>query len=458
MSTHLLRQPHQPVTEWHAKALQRMLAGDVQGAIHGWSKILLKRPRDAKALYFIALCFYQVKDLVRAIEYMQACLKVEPTHADAWYNLGKFHQDRGDDETALMHYIAALEHRPRFVEALTNAGNLFLAMGDERSAEGCYHMALAENPTSPEAIYNRSFTKLLKGDLAGGWLDYEARWRCPAFVAEYGREFMRTIPLWDGSPLEGRPILLHAEQGLGDAIQFLRYAHWDGFHGLATLEVHAPLVELCRASFDMPVIARGDALPDVELQCPLMSLPARFGTTSIERIPGSVPYLGTARTVAIPPSDGLKVGLTWAGSATHPNDHDRSLHDLAALTPLFDVAGVEWYALQLGASASAIAHRLPRMWCLDEKLTDFAATAAAMQQLDLVITVDTAVAHLAGALGVKTWCMVPTMPEFRWMRGRDDSPWYPTMTLWRRRRSAAWIPMLREMAEHLRALVNGARI
>lgn len=445
--------PQQPMSEWHVKAMRKMLAGDVQGAIHAWSKILLKRPRDAKALYFVALCFYHVHDLVRAVEYMQACLKIEPTHADAWYNLGKFHQDRGDNETALMHYIAALEHRPRFVEALTNAGNIFHSMGDVATAENCFHQALAENPTSAEAIYNRSFTKLLRGDLAGGWLDYEARWSCPAFIHDYGREFMRTIPMWDGSPLEGRRILLHAEQGLGDAIQFLRYAHWDGFRELATLEVHAPLVELCRESFELPVIARGAELGEFDLQCPLMSLPSRFGCTSIARIPDSVPYLGTSREIAIPPSDRFKVGLAWAGSSTHPNDADRSLHDLSMLTPLLEIRSVEWYALQLGVGA--LAHRLPGMWCLDEKLTDFAATAAVIRQLDLVITVDTAIAHLAGALGVKTWCMVPTLPEFRWMLGRDDSPWYPTMRLWRRRRSVAWMPMIREMASELQSLTGG---
>lgn len=451
--TRLARARHPVLTEWHWKAIRKQVAGDTGGAMQMWAKLLERNPHDAKALYFMALAFYSIREIEKAIAYMQACLHEAPDHSDAWFNLGKFLQDAGRPKEALEHYIAALEHEPTKVEALTNAGNLFMAFGDEDSALGCFHMALAQDSSRPEASYNRSFIKLLYGDLADGFREYEERWRCKAFIVDYERPFMRPIRRATLEDIEEPPtwrVLLHAEQGAGDALMMMRYLRRFRADTLV-LEVHKPLVTLFAKLFpDSEVIERGTPIPrDVLAQCPMMSLPVLFGTT-LETIPDV--HLAYTPAAPRPCECGmLHVGLCWAGSSIHPNDKDRSA-PVHAFAQLLAVPGIHWTSLQVGEREE----EYPGM--TRPLLFSYLESARAVKGLDLVITVDTSIAHLAGVLEVPVWICVPSLPEWRWLLGRGDSPWYPSARLWRRSNGGAWDTILPALEHALRERVAAASL
>ncbi len=278
-------------------------------------------------------------------------MQLAPKHADAWYNLGKFYADKREPETALVHYVAALEHNPNHIEALINAGNLYNDLGEPRVAEQCYHRALAQDATRPEARYNTAFVKLAAGEYETGWRDYEARWGCTGIWLEYGREFMRTVPMWDGAAAPGKTLLLHAEQGFGDTLQFIRYLPTaiERSQANVIVEVQAPLVGLVRDSFpDVEIFERHAELPLFDAQCPLMSLPYRCETTSLEMIP-LAPYLTAT------PDERYrgKVGICWGGSVGHLNDHNRST-SIAALAPILSLEGFDFNSRSLEHDRNAI--------------------------------------------------------------------------------------------------------
>lgn len=447
------RKPQPVLTEWHWKAIRKQIAGDTAGAMQLWASLLERNPHDAKALYFMSLAFYSIRELEKAISYMRACLQEAPTHGDAWFNLGKFLQDAGRPHEALEHYIACLEHEPTKIEALTNVGNLFLAFGDEEGALGCFHMALAQDATRPEALYNRSFIKLLYGDYAGGWSDYEARWQCKAFAVDYERPFMRTIPRFHREHLAGAVdgrILLHAEQGAGDAIMVARYIEKFPLEQLV-LEVHKPLVTLFSRMFpDCAVIERNEELPSgIALQLPMMSLPYIFETTLETIPPVRNASMVTPERVPWCMCGLLHVGLCWAGSSIHPNDRDRSSPPLA-FAPLLAIPGIHWTSLQVGEREEEYGRTLER-----PLLFSYLESARYIRALDLVVTVDTSIAHLTGLFDVPVWICVPSLPEWRWLRTRDDSPWYRSARLWRRKDGAApWASMVERMVTGLRRLVR----
>ena len=252
-------------------------------------------------------------------------------------------------------------------------------------------------------------------------------------------------PLWTGEDLAGKTILLHHEQGLGDTIQFMRYAPLVAARGARiVLELQPALVRLA-AGFQgtMEIVAAGSPLPPFDFHCPLLSLPERFAT-DLATIPVAIPYLvpeteATARwRRQLAPGAGLKIGLVWAGNPAHQDDRKRSL-PLERLMPLLKVPGLRWFSLQVGERAGDIA-RLPggMITDLSQNLTDLAETAAAIANLDLVVAVDTSVVHLAGALGRPVWVLLPFAPDWRWMLGRDDSPWYPSLRLFRQKRPDDW--------------------
>jgi hypothetical protein len=267
-------------------------------------------------------------------------------------------------------------------------------------------------------------------------------------------------PLWLGEPLNGSRILLHAEQGLGDAIQFARYAPMVAERGATVLlEVHRHLVRLMTTLPGVAtVVARGQSLPAFDWQCPLMSLPLAFGTT-VETIPTRVPYLaaqrdgpGPQRTTA---AGTQSVGLVWAGSPAHRRDQRRSI-GLDLFTPLTQIDGLRWYSLQKGPAAAALSTPPPGLDLIDlaRDIHDFADTAAIVANLDLVVTVDTSVAHLAGAMGKPVWILVPKPSDWRWMLDRDDSPWYPTARLFRQRTPGEWAPVVEQIHQALRVVAR----
>jgi hypothetical protein len=413
-----------------AKALKAHLRLDYPLALKRYAKLGRQYPADARVSYFGALCAYGAQDIPLAISLMEHSIQCDPKNAESHYNLGKFCLDVGRDSDALECFCNALELKPDFPEALNNIGNLYLGAGEYETAEACYQKSLALPSRSPDAKYNLSYLKLMRGQFREGWADYEARWQTPGYLLEYKRDFMTQHPRWVGAPLAGRRLFVMSEQGFGDTIQFSRYLpHLLEWVGPFTVEVQRQLVDLLRRNLDtrITVIGRGDPVPDMDLWCSMMSLPAAF---SGMMPPTPSPYLRPANLVYLPRDGSTRnVGLCWAGSTGHKNDHNRSL-PWSAMLPLATVPGINWYSLQIGPR-EAEAQGASWLHLAGDRWQTFDASASFVAGLDLVITCDSAVAHLAGALGVPCWVMIPAVPDFRWQLERTDSPWYPTLRLYR---------------------------
>ncbi len=344
---------------------------------------------------------------------------------------------------------------PDFIEAHYNLG---IALKDQRridDALGCFDTVLVKNPDHVDAHWDRALAWLVAGDFARGWPEYEWRWR----LAEHApRELSQ--PLWDGGDLDGRTILLHAEQGMGDSIQFARYAPLVAARGgRVLLECQPPLVRLFESLDGVgEIIPQGGVLPAFDTHAPLLSLPGILGTTG-GTISCDIPYLSADRGRAEQLRDqltaltgGLKVGLVWAGKPSHKNDHNRSL-EFESLVGLLGLRDIFFFSLQFGPRSGD----LRAAGCdglitdLSESIKDFADTAIVLEVLDLLITVDTSPAHLAGALGKPVWVLLPYVPDWRWLLDRDDSPWYPSLQLFRQDRPNDWSKPLRRLAEALKA-------
>jgi hypothetical protein len=299
---------------------------------------------------------------------------------------------------------------------------------------------------------------LVLGHLSEGFVKYEWRWKLGTLVP---RGF--PVPLWNGEDCAGRTIMLHGEQGYGDTIQGLRYVPMVAARrARVILEVPQPLLRLATSvSGITELVAAGQTLPRFDLACPLLSLPRAFATT-LETIPADVPYLAAPAEALTQWRERLagpefKVGFAWAGSKLHRSDAQRTI-DIETLAPLLELEGVRWFSLQVGERAADLA-RLPEGFVIDlaPQLTDFAETAAAIAHLDLVITVDTAVAHVAGALARPAWVMLRSRPDWRWLLDRADSPWYPTLRLFRQSERGDWDEVVPRVREALQELVTSAR-
>ncbi|HEY1930775.1 MAG TPA: tetratricopeptide repeat protein [Acetobacteraceae bacterium] len=361
---------------------------------------------------------------------------VAVVHADLGWVLRR--QDRLDEALVLL--LAAAERWPDDARVLNSLAIAVLNAGRVEEALALLERAAACDPDDAEVQHNRAMALLRLGRFAEGWDAYEWRWRMGQ-----GRPVHRVLPqpLWAGEPLDGRAILLHAEQGLGDTLQFLRYVPLvAGRGGRVVLEVPAALGRLAaRLPGVAELVWAGDPLPPFDLHCPLLSLPRAFGTT-VATIP-SAPYL-TADPGLVAAwrerlgGTGLRVGLVWAGRPEHWDDARRSL-PFGALAPLWAVPGVRWFSLQVGPRAADLASAPSGvMMDLAPMLVDFADTAAVLIALDLLVCVDTAVAHLAGALGRPAWLLLPHAADWRWMREADRTPWYPSLRLFRQVAPGAW--------------------
>jgi tetratricopeptide (TPR) repeat protein len=378
-----------------------------------------------------------------------------------------FNLNRYDEAEAA--YREALKMDPNYVDAIGNLGRVLSTVDRNEEGDACYRSVIARHPEQVDAHANRGMTLLRMGRFKEGWDEYEWRWKT-WYLSKMARNF--PVPLWQGEPLGDRILLLHGEQGLGDSLQFCRYATQLRGAGRVILEVPVPLARLMsRLDGVSEVIARDQPLPHFDLECPLLSLPRAFGTT-LETIPAEVPYLTADpaeaaawrdRLAALP---GLRVGLVWAGSprALVPElasiDARRSI-SLATLSPLAEVAGVSFVSLQKGPPAAQAATPPAGMVLTDvtAELHDMAATAALIDGLDLVISVDTAVVHLAGAMGKPVWLMNRYDTCWRWLMHRDDSPWYPTMRIFRQTIPGEWTDVIARvkdaLEERARSSTNG---
>jgi Flp pilus assembly protein TadD len=380
--------------------------------------------------------------LEEALAHYREALRLQPDLAAGHRNLGTVLQGQGRLEEALAHYREALRLHPDYAEAHNNLGTILQGSGRLREALVHYREALRLHPDYAEANVNHAQASLLLGDFEHGWQGYEWRWR----LRQRGPCRFRE-PRWDGSPLRGRTILLHAEQGCGDTVQFIRYtALVKERVGAVIVQCQSALIRLVTTCPGIDAVIPAEAVPPrFDVHAPLLSLPGIFHT-SLASIPAEVPYLQPPRgkdgfldAALGVKRDGLRVGIVWAGSPTHRNDRDRS----CALSWFRGIAcrpDVALFSLQKGPRAADLGEQAGGMEVTDlsDHLCDFADTAAAIDRLDLVITVDTAVAHLAGALGKPVWVLLPFAPDWRWLLDREDSPWYPSMRLFRQSRPGDW--------------------
>ena len=404
-------------------------------------------PGLAEAWFVRGAAERALKRYTPARESLARALALAPAHAHARLALGNTLADLDDLAGAEREIRAAIAADPALPEAHASLGFVLTACGDTKGAIAACDDAIALDTDFARAYWNRSTAALLEGDFPRGFVDYEERRRDPLFAADFAGAHG---PEWDGGPLAGRRLLVIAEQGLGDTIQFFRFLPL--IKGGSVVLACAPaLVPLLRGmAGGVEVVSRDAAPPLHECFAFQMSLPRLLGTT-VDTIPAPHGYLKTdpQRAVASPPrvAGRRRVGLVWAGNPDHHNDRRRSI-PTAALAPLAGLEGIDWVNLQRGARGPELSlmHRLPAP---GSRIMDFADTAALVETLDLVIAVDTAVAHLAGAMGKAVWILLAHAPDWRWMLNRDDTPWYASARLFRQDRAGDWDTVINRVAAAL---------
>jgi tetratricopeptide (TPR) repeat protein len=413
-------------------------------------------PAMAAAHVNLGVALYELKKYDEAAHAHRRAIAIEPDYAEAHSNLGNaLHALKRFDE-AVAAYRRAIALNPRYADAWSNLGTTLHHAGEFEEGMAALRRAIALAPGHANAHAGLGILLLMRGDLAEGWDEYEWRLRS---TERKGPRFPERP--WQGESLAGRHIYVQAEQGFGDALQFARYLPLLAARaGKVTLRVQQHLATLLRESLPGANVLgdRGDPGP-YDCDALLLSLPRLF-RTRLETIPAQVPYLRAPPQVAarwktgLDAMTGLKVGLVWAGNPEHVNDMRRSL-DLAALAPVLAVTGASFASLQVGPRAADLKKHQGKIADLSPDLADFAESAGAVSALDLVITVDTSVAHLAGALGKPVWMPLPWVTDWRWMLEREDSPWYPTMLLFRQKRGEDWTSVIARMANELRAVAAG---
>jgi tetratricopeptide (TPR) repeat protein len=426
----------------HLLALVQSRLGKYNKALKSYDRALKVRPDAANALSDRGLILHLLRRFDEALASYDRALKVRPDYAEALANRGiTLHRLRRFEE-ALASYDRALKVRPDYAEALYNRGVALHDLNRFEEALASYDRALKVRQDLADAHLAEAQSRLLIGDFDRGWEKKEWRWETGQ-LKYVKRNFAK--PQWTGQEdIAGKAILLHAEQGFGDTIQFCRYVPLVvGRAAHVILEVQRPLQELISTlPGGAQIVVAGDPLPEFDLHCPLLSLPLAF-KTRLETIPFDRQYLSASSegvmswNARLGPIGRPRIGLAWSGNPAHPNDHNRSIA-LSALLPLlgFDATFV---SLQQDVRAGDAAVLQDRSDLLHfNELKNFSDTAAVVSNLDLVISVDTSVAHLSGALGKSVWVMLPFVPDWRWLLDREDSPWYPTARLFRQDDSREW--------------------
>jgi len=487
--------------------LAHLALGRVEEARACFQEAVKLQPDFADAHNNLACAFLQLGKPDEAEAHFRLALRSRPDYADAHSGLGIALADQAKLDEAVTHFRQALRIRPDFAEVHSNLATALEHQGRLEEALAHFQQALRIRPGFPEVQQGLALQSLLRGDFEQGWPGYEWRWRLPSALR---RSFPQ--PLWDGSLLGGGTILLYAEQGLGDTLQFIRYAPLVKQRGgKVIVECQPSLLRLlARAPGIDHLVAQGAPLPPFDVQAPLLSLP-RILRTALATIPAKVPYLhadaelvkhwkswksevGSRKSEHLHLTADIRhrtsdflVGIAWQGNPAFRGDRFRSI-PLSSFAPLAGLDGVQLISLQKGPGTDQLGwtvdggrwteqpihcppstvhrppftvHRSPQGWGLldlgsrlDEASGAFMDTAAVMMNLDLVISSDNAVPHLAGALGVPVWLALPLGPDWRWLLEREDSPWYPTMRLFRQTRCGQWEDVFDRMAEELKKVVS----
>ena len=456
----LVAQSPRNAEAWFNLGVTRALQRQSDLARRAYEQATSIHPMYAEAWNNLALLAVSDGDLAAAESYYRRALLASPGYRDALYNFAVLMQDeeRLQEAVSINERLIAID--PGFAEAHNNLGNCYLKLNRLAQAQNEYQEALAIHASHCEAPLNLGLTALLMGDYARGWAGYEHRLaQRDADGRNNGGLAKRDwkIPRWKGKLTAGESILVHAEQGFGDTIQFARYLPMLAQGGMRVHVYCQPAIRPLLASISgvERCFTDVDDLEIVDWQVPLPSLGYCF-QTRLESIPQTVPYLSVdmhraadwRRLYAELPKKGTRIGLVWQGNPKHRNDRNRSL-PMGALGSLLDAPGSHFLGLQKGVGRVAVPEGV---FDLSKLLTDFGETAAAVLSLDLVISVDTAVAHLAGALGKPVWTLLPYAPDWRWLLHREDSPWYPTMRLFRQPMAGDWASVIGDVKRALAEL------
>jgi FkbM family methyltransferase len=436
-------------------------SGQAEAAVASCREAARLKPDLPEAHNNLGSALEEVGRYEEAIATLQEALRIKPDFAKAHNNLGIAYWYLGRFDEAAVSYGRAIEQMPEMAEAHNNLGNVLRDQGKLDEAEACYAKAADLKPNYADPHWNQSLVWLLEGDFERGWAEYEWRWKLKNFKPRQCSQ-----PLWDGSPLEGKTILLAAEQGLGDTIQFIRYAPLVQKRGARVLaEVQRPLRQILSTTPGIDqLLVQGEAMPAFDTHVTMLSLP-RLLDTRLDSVPADVPYLSADPALIDKWRDeiqllpGFKVGIAWKGSPQNRTDRGRSL-PLALFEVLARVPNVTLVSLQKGQGIEQMAEVADRFQVidfgdrLDAEAGPFMDTAAIMRHLDLVVTCDSSLAHLAGALGAPVWIALMLTPDWRWLTRRDDSPWYPTARLFRQTRVGDWPEVFQRMAAALEEKVG----
>lgn len=412
-------------------------------------------PDYAPALVNQAHALLQLGRLAEAEGLCRRVLTLDPRHLDALIALGEVHQRAGrwDQARAALERVAAID--PAYAQSRERLSRVYFMQQDHAALRASFRAPLPAN-AHPERFFERALWALLYGEFPQGWADYEWRLEIPGRVLK--REAPRpTSPIWTGESFAGKTLLVHWEQGFGDTLMFLRYLPLVKARGGRVLVmVQRALLEVAATCAGIDEVHAADGpIPPHDLHIFLLSLPRVFGTTEAT-LPAEVPYLRVPERTPhqdaiaarlLDAGDRLRIGLVWGGNAARARDGERSF-PAEVLNPLAAIPGVAWYGLQVGRTDLP---DLPGLVSLEPLLETFADTAFALRGLDLLITVDTSVAHLAGAMGLPVFLLLSFLPDWRWLLDRDDSPWYPTFRLYRQPAWGDWASVVARVAADLQA-------
>lgn len=432
-------------------------AGKWAEAEEVYRQVLRTHAADANAWCYLGIACHDQDRLDEAVAAYRRAIQLQPNFPIAFNNLGNTLRMLRRLDESLACFDQALRLKPDYVNAHKNKGTAFVWEGRLEDAMACYDRALELAPQDAETHKNRGVILLLLGRFAEGWPEYAWRWQTEGLSRPQHPQ-----PLWDGSSLDGKTILLTPEQGLGDTVHFVRYAAVlkQRYDCQTLLSCPKPLVRLLASCPGIDqLVPQGEPLPEFSCFAPLLDLPGILGD-NLETFPRELPYLTADPQLVARWHDELqaygpcKIGLAWQGNAQHQADRMRSM-PLAEFAPLGQLKGIHLFSLQKGVGAEQIDNLagaldiVPLADQLDETSGAFMDTAAVLRNLDLLITVDTAVAHIAGALGVPTWLALPHVPDWRWLLDREDSVWYPTIRLFRQAAVGDWSSVVRQMHDEL---------
>ncbi|CCO22144.1 tetratricopeptide repeat protein [Maridesulfovibrio hydrothermalis] len=421
-------------------------------AVSHYALALSLVPDDPVILTNLGVALREQDKFVAAETCYRRAIAVKPDAPGSWSNLGNTLRRMGRLKESVYCHRKAIACDKKFIDGYYNLALVLQDLGKIDEAVRIFDYCLKHKPGNVNINWDRSLALLAKGDLLNGFKSYEYRWQREELTERHFRQ-----PLWDGAPLDGKRIYLYSEQGFGDTLNFCRYVPLVAeAGGTVIFECQKELLSLLKGLDGLEeIVPAGAKLPQFDVQAPLLSLP-RIMRHDLDSIPNKCPYINPPAQagfpVHVPAGTKKKIGIVWAGKSSHKNDHNRSV-SIENFIPFARIPGVTLYSLQKGPAAQQREESACGVLVreLGGGCTDFSDTAKVMRQLDLIITVDTSVAHLAGGLGLPVWVAIPYNPDWRWMHKRKDSPWYPSMTLFRQKTPGSWTPVFDAMFKTLKS-------